>query len=299
MVFPLLAAAPAAAGAAGGAAAATGAWVGGANALLGMGQSFLGYQAKKQQYALDTAFQDANSNFAQWQAGFNARLNDANKQYQYWQETVNYNQEMAFANNQRNVETLKAIRQAEVVRDTRVAAGASYLQDSEAIAQQYAEGEMAAAVAQKQYQWRALQARSSVRAMGQQGRSVDRLINDYSRQEGDYMALEAVNEGIRSRQYSRAQAGRLAQYMSQWNSQTFYEEQQIFDPIAPFPPLPTMITPPPPSRRGAPPSAGAMLLGMAGAALGGVETGINTTYKLNQLRTPRSSSGPGTNRATV
>ena len=80
-------------------------------------------------------------------------------------------------------------------------------------------------------------------------------MNNYARQEGDDMALQAVNEGIASRQYSRTQAGRLAQYMSQWNSQQFYEEQVIFDPIAPFPPLPTMITPAPPSRTGAPPSA--------------------------------------------
>ena len=300
MVFPVLAAAlPATGGAAtaaGAAAAASqaGMVLGGANMALGIGQQVLGFQAKQQQYKADKAFQDANSEFASWQAGFNAKLNDANKQYAYWQETVNYNQEMAFANNQRNVETLKAIAQAEVVRDTRAAAGSSYLQDSEAIAQQYAETEMQAAFAQQQYQWRALQARSSVRAMGREGNSVDRLVNNYARQEGDYMAIAAVNEGIASRQYSRAQAGRLAQYMSQWNSQQFYEEQVIFDPIAPFPPLPTMITPAPPSRTGAPPSAAAMLMGVATAALDGVETGIDTTYKLNRLRTPNSKTGPGT-----
>ena len=38
----------------------------------------------------------------------------------------------------------------------------------------------------------------------------------------------------------------------------------------------------------------AMLMGMAIAALDGVETGINTTYKLNRLRVPGSKTGPGT-----
>ena len=132
----------------------------------GVGQQVLGFQAKKQQYEFGQGVPGREQRVCSWQAGFNAKLNDANKQYQYWQETVNYNQEMAYAHNQRNVETLKAIAQAQVVADTRAAAGAA-LAGLEAIAQQYAETEMQAAFAQKQYQWRALQARSSVRAMGQ------------------------------------------------------------------------------------------------------------------------------------
>ena len=61
MVFPLLAAAlPAAGGAAtaaGAAAAASqaGMVLGGANIALGLGQTFLGYQAKQQQYKADKA----------------------------------------------------------------------------------------------------------------------------------------------------------------------------------------------------------------------------------------------------
>ncbi|BAQ94447.1 hypothetical protein HOQ56_gp22 [uncultured phage_MedDCM-OCT-S38-C3] len=263
-------------------------------AALGIGQQYIGWQAKNQQYKFDKAFSEANSEFASWQAGFNARINNANKQFQYWQETVNYNQELAYANNARNVESLRAFRQAEVVRDTRAAAGASYIQDSEAIAASLQEQEMQAAIAQQQYSWRALQARSSVRALAQEGKSIDRLVNNYARQEGDYMAIEEINEGIRNRQYTRAQAGRIAQYLSQYNSQQFYDEQVIFDPVVPFPPLPTMVTPPPPNRIGAGPSKAGMFLGMAGSILDGIDTGMSFAGKIKALGTPKSSKGAGT-----
>ena len=253
---------------------------------LGAAQAGLGFMAKQQQYANDVAFQKANSRFASWQAGFNARVNDANNQYRYWQETVNYNQELAYAHTQRNVETLKAIRQAEVVRDTRAAAGADYILQSEAIAAQFAEQEMAAAVAQQQYSWRALQARSSVRAMGREGKSVDRLVNNYARQEGDYYALQEINQGIRTRQYSRAQSGQIAQYLSQYNSQTFYEETPVLDPIPPFPPLPTMVTPAPPSRTGAPPSVAAFGLGLLGAGVSGYNAALSFESSRQRLLTP-------------
>ena len=279
----------------GGASAGTaGAVVGGLNAALGVagvGANFLGAQQK---YAEDKAYANASSAFANWQAGFNARVNDANNQYKYWQDTVNYNQELAYVHSQRNFETLQAIRQAEVVRDTRAAAGAAYIQDSEAINDQYAEQEMAAAVAQQQYSWRALQARSSVRASGREGNTVDRLVNNFAMQEGSYMALEEVNAGIRGRQLTRAQSAKVAEYLSRWNSQDFYEERTIFDPVMPFPPLPTMITPPPPSRIGSGPSPFAAALEGASALMGGLETGLKTTASLKRLQMPRSRTGSGT-----
>ena len=52
-------------------------------AALGVGQAISGYNAQKQDYLNQTAFQDANNEFASWQAGFNAKINDANKQYNY------------------------------------------------------------------------------------------------------------------------------------------------------------------------------------------------------------------------
>lgn len=251
-------------------------------------------KAAQQDYLNQTAFQKANSQFASWQAGFNAKINDANNQYKYWQETVNYNQNLAYTKALRNVELLKGIRQAEVVRDTRAAAGASYVQDSEAITAAYGEASMQEAVAMQQYQWRSLQARSSVQAMNMEGNSVDRLVNDYARQEGDYATLQEINKGIRSRQFSRTQSARVAQYLSQYNSQQFYEEQPYMEPLPPFAPLPTLITPPGPTMTGAGPSSAAAGLNIATGLLGGVQSVFSMQSTLNSLRTPSSSSGAGT-----
>lgn len=250
--------------------------IGGLNAGMNVLGAFGSHAAKKQQYVADKAFQSANNRFSMWQAGFTAKVQDANKQHQFWQDTVNYNQNLAFAHSQRNVELLRSVRQAEVVKDTRVAAGVSYVQDSQALQDQLGEVEMNAAVAQQQYTWRALQARASVRAMAMEGNSVDRIVQDYSRQLGDQMTLEAINEDIRDRQYTRAQAGQVQQYLSRWNSQQFYEEAQVFDPIAPFPPLPSLITPPPPSRTGAPPSTAALALDIGTGIASGVNQGFST-----------------------
>ena len=267
---------------------------GGISLISGVAQAITGNQAQKQDYLNQTAFQSANNEFARWQAGLNAKLTDQNAQYKYWAETVNYNQNLAYTGSLRNVELLKAVRQAEIVGQTRAAAGAGYAQDSSALSQAFAESSMQEAVALQQYQWRALQGQASVQAMGQEGNSVDRLVNDYARQMGDYETLQAINEGIRGRQYSREQAGQLSQYLSRWQSQSFYDQQQFMDPIAPFAPLPTMIQPAGPSMTGAGPSSGALGLNIGTAIMGGASSFLSMNQKVNALKTPSSSTGSGT-----
>jgi DNA segregation ATPase FtsK/SpoIIIE-like protein len=180
------------------------------------------------------------------------------------------------------------------VGQTRAAAGASFVQDSQAVSQAYQEASMQEAVAMQQYRWRALQGRASVQAMNQEGRSIDRIVNDYARQEGDYMTLMAINQKLRARQYTREQAAQVAQYLSRWNSQQFYEEQPYIDPIAPFAPLPTLLTPPPPSMTGSGPSAGAAVLNIGKEVLGGINTAMSMSNQLRSLKTPSASTGPGT-----
>ena len=267
---------------------------GGLQAATGILKGTVSQSAARQKYASDLAFQNANNRFSVWQAGFNARVQDLNKQHKYWQETVNYNQSKIFANSQRNVELMKEAEQARVVFETRANAGAAYALDSTALSDGYREAEMAAAVAQQQYTWRALQARASVQAMGQEGNSVDRMVNDYARQLGDQMVLEEINSGIRDRQYTRAQAGQVAQYLSRWNSQTFYNKTPVIDPVMPFAPLPTLITPPPPSRTGAPPSNAAFAAQIGGSLLGGLAQGYSTYGTLNALKKPSTKAGAGT-----
>tara|TARA_R100001594_G_scaffold37124_1_gene67096 strand:+ start:1004 stop:1828 length:825 start_codon:yes stop_codon:yes gene_type:complete len=268
--------------------------IGGAQIALGVGQAISGYNAQKQDYLNQTAFQDAQNEFANWQAGFNSKIQDANKQYQYWSETVQYNQNLAYTNSLRNVELTKAIRQAEVIEQTRAAAGASYIQDSEAINDAYQQASMQEAVATQQYRWRSLQARASVQAMERQGKSIDRIINDYSRQQGDYETLQAINAASRTRQFTRQQAAQVSQYLSRYNSQQFYEEQPFIEPLAPFAPLPTLVTPAGPTMRGGGPSKTAALLNVGSAVLGGIDTGIKTASRLKALKKPNSPTGPGT-----
>ena len=267
---------------------------GGVNAATGVLGAYGQQAAARQKYADDLAFQNANNRFSVWQAGFNAKVQDANKQYQFWQETFNYNQERIFTNSQRNVELMKAAEQARIVMETRVNAGTAFVNDSQAISDAYQEAEMQSAVAQQQYQWRALQARASVQALNQEGNSVDRIVNDYAAQLGDQITLDAISSDIRERQYSRTQAAQVTQYLSRWNSQSFYNESQFMDPIAPFAPLPTLITPPPPSRTGAPPSNAAFAMNVGTGLLGGVAQGYSTYGRMKALQTPSSGSGPGT-----
>jgi hypothetical protein len=267
---------------------------GGLNAGLGVLQGAATNAAERQRYADQVAFQDASNRFATWQAGFNARVSDANNQYRYWSETVNHNQSLAYVNSMRNVELLRSIRQAEVVERTRAAAGTAYVRDSEAINQAYSEASMSDAVALQQFNWRALQGRASVQAMATEGRSVDRIVNDYARQQGDRQTLQDINQKLRGRQYTREQAAQVAQYLTQWNSQTFYEEQQYLDPIAPFAPLPTLVQPAGPSMTGSAPSSAAAALNIGTGVLGGINSGISMYGTLKGLTIPSSRTGSGT-----
>ena len=266
---------------------------GAANAGMGILQGAASNQAAQQDYVNQMAYQEANNQFARWQAGFNARANNLNSQYSYWAETVNYGQQMAYAASQRNVELMRSVKQAEVVAQTRASAGAAYALDSSAISQAYEEASMQEAVSLQQYQWRALQARSSVQAMAMEGNSVDRLVNDYSRQLGDYETLQSINKGIRTRQYTREQTAQVAQYLSRWNSQQFYEETQVVDPIPPFAPLPALVQPSGPSFTGSGPSKAAAGLNIASGVLGGINAGFGMESTLRGLKGPGKSTGSG------
>jgi hypothetical protein len=257
--------------------------LGGANAVMGVFQGIAGYQAQKQDYLNQKAFQSANAQFASWQAGFNKRYTDANAQYQFWQQTLGHSQQLAYVNSLRNYELNKAIAQADVVGQTRAAAGASFVQSSEALSQQMAEAAMQDAVAFQQYTVAALKARSQVAATGREGASVDRLINDYSRQVGDYQTIQQINEGLRTRQYNRQQAAAVAQYLSQYNSQQFYAEQPYLEPMAPFQPLPTLLAAPAPTMTGSGPSAAAAALNIGTGIMGGVSAGLSTYSTLSGL----------------
>lgn len=254
--------------------------LGGAQSILGMFGGAAESAAAKQDYVNQVAFQNANTEFARWQAGFNQRVANASAEHSYWQQTVNYNQSLAYSRSLENYERLKEIAQAEVVGRTRAAAGADYMRRSEAISQAAAEMAMREAVAQQQYQVAALKARGRAMASDQEGNSIDRLMNDYARQVGDYQTIQQINQGLQNRQYSREQAAAVANYLSQYNSQSFYEAQPQMEPIAPFAPLPALLEAPAPTMTGSGPSGAAAALRIGSGLMSGVTAGFNTYASL-------------------
>lgn len=257
--------------------------LGGVNAGLSIFGASQQSAAERQEWMNQRGLQDAQQQFAQWQAAFNKRYTDANQQYQYWQSTLAYNQQRAYVNSLRNYELSKAVAQAEVVGQTRAAAGADFALQSDALNQQLAEASMADAVAYQQYQVAALKARSTVAASGQEGNSIDRLINDYARQQGDYAAIQQINERLRTGQYNRAQTAQVTTFLSRYNSQQFYEQQPYLEPMRPFQPLPTLLSPPAPTMTGTPPSSGAGALNGLTGLMGGVNAGISTYSTLSKI----------------
>jgi hypothetical protein len=61
------------------------------------------------------------------------------------------------------------------------------------------------------------------------------------------------------------------------------------EPIAPFAPLPSLLSAAAPTMTGPGPSAGAMALGIGTSILGGVQTGLSMGGQLSQYK----SSGKG------
>jgi hypothetical protein len=266
-----------------------------AQAGLGLLQGGASSSAAAQQYQDQLAFQKASDKFARWQAGMTAKLQNANNQYAYWQQTFQYNQQLAYTNSLRNFELVKAINQAEVVGRTRAAAGADAALQGQGLSEAIREQATADAMALYQYKVQAAKFGATVAAGDQEGATIDRLINDYARQAGDYQAIQQINETYRGRQYTRQQAALMADYLSKYNSQQFYQQQEYQDPIAPLPPLPTMIMPPGPSMTAGAPSGGLTgALNVGTALMGGVMGGFSAWQGLQKYTgTPVAGSSGG------
>lgn len=239
---------------------------------LSLFQGMLGYNARRQDYLNQVAYKKASDKFASWQAGMQAKQSNLNNQYQYWAQTVNHGQELAYVNQMRNWELSKSIISAEEVARARSSSMAEYATNSQAIAEGLAQQAAADAISMMQYKQQAMKMMASAQGL-QEGASSERIINDYARQLGDMQAMQAINEGFRNNQYSREQAGLIANYLNQYNSQQLYQQQEFQDPIPPFAPLPTLVGPAGPSMVGAAPSATSAFIG---AGLGAIQTGLGT-----------------------
>lgn len=248
---------------------------------IGVMQAQANAKAELQDYLNQTAFQDATSSFNSWQAGLNADLNNLNKQYAYWGEQLNYNQQNVYSSQLTNYEFARGLQQAEVVLENRASAAIDYAMTQEALQAQLQERGVQEAMALQQYQYRALQASAAYQAAGQEGKSMDRFVRNFARQAADQRTIAAMNKGMRERQYSREQVGAITKYLSQYNSQDFYIKSPVQEPVMPFAPLPTMVTPSGPTMRGARPSGSASFLDYATAAVGGVGSMLSTQAAIN------------------
>lgn len=257
--------------------------MGGLTFGLGLLQNNASNKARQQDYLNQTAFQDATTQFNSWQAGMNAERSDLGQQYKYWGDTVRYNQNFSYTQQLRAVEYANEAEQAELVFNTRASAGADYANQSSALAAQMEERAMSEAVAVQQYRYRALQSSAAYQAAGQAGNSMDRFVRDFDRQAGDYAALKQIEAGLRENQYTRAQQSQVATYLSRYNSQQFYMRQPYMDPIAPFAPLPTLVTPPGPTMTGAAPGSNSFLQSTT-AAMSGLNTSLSFGSSINKLR---------------
>jgi hypothetical protein len=256
---------------------------GGLSMGMGLLQGAADNAARQQDYVNQVAFQNANSRFNRWQAGMNASMQNLNSQYAYWRDTVNHNQQLAYTSQLRGYEFAKEIAQAQRVAEARTGAGTQFIVSSAAIQQALQERGMQEAVALQQYNYRALQASAAYQASGQEGQTMDRFVANFARQAGDYETLMAVGQKFQERQYNREQLSAMTTYLNQYNSQQFYERTPYMDPIAPFPPLPTMVMPPPPSMTGAAPQSNGFLT--AGTAiLGGVNGYFGMASQIKSLK---------------
>ena len=240
---------------------------GGASFLQGM----LNYGAQKQQYVNDVAYKKASDEFASWNASLQASQINVNNKYKYWQQRVNYGQDQAYVLNQRNVELSKAVAQADVVARTRASAGANYVQASDAITARLEQESMSEAMSMFHTRTQTLRAMASTEAAGIG--DIDKQLIDYARQVGNRQTISDLNNGFRNAQFSRDQAGAIANYLNEFNSQQFYTQQEFQDPLPPFPPIPAMVGAVPPSMGGSAPSASAAFLS---SAAGGFSAGMNT-----------------------
>lgn len=237
---------------------------------------------ERQNYEDQIRFQQANDKYAKWMAQINAKITTTEKQYKYWAETVNYNQNLAYVNQLRNYEVVKGIRQAGQVAKTRTSALADYSLQAQALSAQLQEQATADAVSYMQFVHQGVKARGTLMATEREGKSMDRLIGDYARQVEDFQTIQRINRNFRENQYTRQQAGQVAQYLSRYSSQQFYEKQPYQDPLPPFQPLPTLVMPQAPSMTGGAP-ANTSGINTFSNILGSVNAGLGLYGQLSQF----------------
>ena len=81
----------------------------GASFGMGLIKNQASHSARQSQYRTQVAFQDAQTEFNNWQAGMNAKISNLNSQQKFWSDTLQYNAQKAYAGQLENYEFSREI----------------------------------------------------------------------------------------------------------------------------------------------------------------------------------------------
>lgn len=208
------------------------------------------------------------------------------------QEQVNYanaqaQQNFAYQQMQasaaQNFEQMRQNQQEEVMRINRMLADNSYANEIAGLNARLMQEQAAASQEQQKGAIAGAKARGEVVASGRIGNTVDNLVADYYRQQAQFDFATSQNLAFTGAQIQEQKKGVAAQRASRIASQQAYIKQPVLDPVEPtYQKQPSMLP---------------FILQGAGAAMGGVSTGLSTAGQLGKIKAgqpPGVPAAPGT-----
>ena len=170
------------------------------------------------------------------------------------------------AGSARNFEQMRANQQEELMRINRLMADNAYANDIATLNSRLMQEQAAASQEQQKGAIAGTKARGEVIASGRLGNTVDNLVADFYRQQAQFDYATSQNLAFTGTQVQLQKRGVAAERGSRIASQQPYIQQPVLDPLEPL--------------YQKEPSMAPFLLQGAGAAIGGVQTGMSTAASI-------------------
>ena len=154
--------------------------------------------------------------------------------YRNYEAQSNYRYQQQQAQSAREFEQSKFDQQEALRAQTRALADIAYGQEVSAINARFMQEQEVTAQQKQKSAIAGMQARGSVLAAGRVGNSIDSLVNDYYRQQGQYDDVTDRNLAFVSMQSQEQKRASGSERANRIASQQEYVKQQIYDPIAPI-----------------------------------------------------------------
>ena len=187
------------------------------------------------------------------------------------------------ASSARNFEQMRANQQEELMRINRLMADNSYSDEIAQLNLRLMQEQAATSQQQQQSATAGAKARGEVIASGRLGNTVDNLVADFYRQQAQYDYYSSQNLAFTGQQLQLEKRGAAAQRGSRIASQQAYIKQPVLDPMEPI--------------YQSKPSSLPFILQGAGAALGGINTGMSSASQISKIKAaqpPKVPPVPGT-----